>query len=57
MFVNLIHGSMKGPRVGNNPWGGTTLEWSTPSPPPHENFETEPVVTQEPYYHEEALTK
>lgn len=22
-----------------NPWGGNTLEWHTPSPPPHANFE------------------
>ena len=22
-----------------NPWGGNTLEWRTPSPPPHANFE------------------
>ncbi len=56
MFVNLIHGMMKGPRVGPNPWGGTTLEWTTQSPPIHENFEVEPVIVHEPYYHEEALT-
>ncbi len=56
MFVNLIHGAIKGPRVGPNPWGGTTLEWKTASPPIHENFEEEPVVIHEPYYHEEAFT-
>jgi cytochrome c oxidase subunit 1 len=26
-----------------NPWGGKTLEWTVPSPPPHENFEEIPV--------------
>ncbi len=57
MFVNLIHGMLKGPRVGPNPWGGTTLEWTTQSPPIHENFEVEPVVVNEPYYHEEAINK
>ena len=33
----------------DNPWGGTTLEWQTSSPPPTENFEVTPVVTQEAY--------
>jgi cytochrome c oxidase subunit 1 len=32
-----------------NPWGGTTLEWACPSPPPYYNFATPPVVTQGPY--------
>jgi cytochrome c oxidase subunit 1 len=34
-----------GPIVNGNPWEATTLEWSTPSPPPHGNFgDTVPVV-------------
>ncbi|HEY2409376.1 MAG TPA: cytochrome c oxidase subunit I [Polyangiaceae bacterium] len=32
-----------------NPWGGTTLEWQCPSPPPYYNFTKTPVVTQGPY--------
>jgi cytochrome c oxidase subunit 1 len=28
----------RGERVGPNPWGGHTLEWATPSPPPPGNF-------------------
>ena len=28
----------RGARVGANPWGGHTLEWATPSPPPPGNF-------------------
>lgn len=28
-----------------DPWGGFTLEWSIPSPPPAGNFETPPVVS------------
>ncbi|MEM6459267.1 MAG: cbb3-type cytochrome c oxidase subunit I, partial [Planctomycetota bacterium] len=31
-----------------NPWGANTLEWHTPSPPPHENFTYEPEGV-EPY--------
>ena len=54
MFWNLLHGIFKGERCGDNPWGGTTLEWTIPSPPPTENFEEIPVVTHEPYYHPEA---
>ncbi len=34
---------------GPNPWGAKGLEWQTPSPPPTENFEEIPVVTEEPY--------
>ena len=32
-----------------NPWGGTTLEWLTTSPPPYYNFHTPPDVVQGPY--------
>ena len=33
-----------------NPWRATTLEWSIPSPPPHDNFGgREPVVYHGPY--------
>jgi cytochrome c oxidase subunit I len=29
-------------KVGDNPWHATTLEWQTPTPPPHGNFDTPP---------------
>jgi cytochrome c oxidase subunit I len=45
----IIHGMLKGQKSGPNPWGAKTLEWQTPSPPPHENFITTPVVTAGPY--------
>ena len=33
-----------------NPWESTSLEWSIPSPPPHDNFgDIEPVVSHGPY--------
>jgi cytochrome c oxidase subunit 1 len=35
--------------AGNNPWRATGLEWTTPSPPPRDNFETAPIVNEEPY--------
>ena len=36
-------------KVGDNPWQGTTLEWATPTPPPHGNFTEIPVVARGPY--------
>jgi cytochrome c oxidase subunit 1 len=33
----------------DNPWQSTTLEWQTPTPPPHGNFTTPPVVHRGPY--------
>ncbi|MCX6251628.1 MAG: cbb3-type cytochrome c oxidase subunit I [Bacteroidetes bacterium] len=47
MVVNLF--SKKGPKAPDNPWGGSTLEWSVPSPPPQENFEHTPHISGNPY--------
>jgi len=33
----------------DNPWGGTTLEWQTSSPPIEHNFEDQPVLQRAPY--------
>jgi cytochrome c oxidase subunit 1 len=49
MLVNLFRGLFRGEPFGDNPWGGATLEWSIPTPPPTENFSEEPVVTHGPY--------
>jgi cytochrome c oxidase subunit 1 len=49
IFFNLLQALRKGERAGNNPWGGTTLEWQISSPPPAENFEKIPVVGKGPY--------
>jgi len=45
----LIHALLKGKKATSNPWGGVTLEWHIPSPPPLENFKEIPTVTREPY--------
>jgi cytochrome c oxidase subunit I len=37
-FANLAVSLFKGRRAPRNPWGGTTLEWQAPSPPPLYNF-------------------
>jgi cytochrome c oxidase subunit I len=48
-IVNFIHSLKKGrPVENNNPWQATTLEWLAPTPPPHGNFTTAPVVYRGP---------
>jgi len=42
---NLIKSRRKGAVAGNDPWGGATLEWELPSPPPDYNFVVVPHVT------------
>ena len=49
-FVLNFFGSMVwGARAADNPWRSTTLEWTTPSPPPRDNFLASPVVRRGPY--------
>lgn len=50
-LVYLILSLWIGPKAGPNPWDATGLEWQTPSPPPKDNFETIPVVTEGPYHY------
>ncbi len=38
-----------GPPAGPNPWGAKGLEWTTASPPPTENFDHIPIVTEDAY--------
>jgi cytochrome c oxidase subunit 1 len=55
-LIYLIWSMRYGRPAGPNPWGATGLEWQTPSPPPTENFDQTPVVTEEPYaYDREEL--
>jgi cytochrome c oxidase subunit I len=48
-LFTIIAGWLWGKESGDNPWGAKTLEWQTSSPPPHENFLVQPVVTAGPY--------
>ena len=41
---NFFYSLVAGPKAADNPWHANTLEWATPSPPPHYNFETIPTV-------------
>ncbi len=45
----FIHALFKGKKAEDNPWGGKSLEWTIPSPPPTENFEKIPFVKEGPY--------
>lgn len=47
--INLLRSLKLGEKAGDNPWHALTLEWQSPSPPPHENFVKQPVVTCWPY--------
>jgi cytochrome c oxidase subunit 1 len=48
-FANLLWSGKRGRRAVANPWEATTLEWTTASPPPYENFAELPVVFHGPY--------
>ncbi|HUF13053.1 MAG TPA: cbb3-type cytochrome c oxidase subunit I [Longimicrobiales bacterium] len=47
--VNFIWCLFRGRRADPNPWNANSLEWTTPSPPPHGNFPATPVVHRGPY--------
>ncbi len=44
----LVHSLFRGKPAPRNPWGGNSLEWHTPSPPPYDNFSDTPVA-EDPY--------
>lgn len=48
-IVNAVWSWVAGAKAADNPWEGLTLEWMTTSPPPVENFETDPVLATGPY--------
>ncbi len=45
----IVQSIWKGEKAPANPWGAKTLEWTVASPPPHHNFDVDPVVTAGPY--------
>ncbi len=55
VFTNLIVSVFKGEKAGENPWGGVTLEWQIPSPPPTENFLEPPTIPEKAYDFEGAF--
>lgn len=50
MFGNFVYALRRGEKTSiANIWGGGSLEWTVPTPPPLENYETIPVITEAPY--------
>lgn len=51
IFVaNFFWSLFKGKKAEINPWQATSLEWTVPSPPPHDNFSGQfPIVRHDPY--------
>jgi cytochrome c oxidase subunit I len=45
----VISSWRKGVPSGPNPWHANSLEWMVPTPPPLENFDVLPVITEDPY--------
>jgi cytochrome c oxidase subunit 1 len=54
---NFIYSWWRGPAAPANPWGATTLEWQTSSPPPHENFDVVPNIVGDPYGYGDPSTE
>ncbi len=52
-LIYLFWSMRYGPRAPSNPWGATGLEWQASSPPPKDNFDKTPVVTEEAYHYSE----
>ena len=55
-FYNLAHSLFRGERAPDDPWGGATLEWRTPTPPPVLNFTGAPDLSRGPYEYPEEVT-
>lgn len=48
-LLNIVTSRRHGQLAGSNPWGASSLEWATSSPPPSFNFHPSPsVVSREP---------
>ena len=52
---NFLSSVRAGEKAGSDPWGGSSLEWAIPSPPPVYNFASVPVVhSRDPLWHRES---
>ena len=49
MVFYLVASLLTGKKAMQNQWGGVTLDWMSPTPPPLENFAHAPKVTTEVY--------
>ena len=52
LLANLVYAWRRGRAAGPNPWDAHTIEWTTPSPPPHYNFAVIPRIDRrDPLWH------
>ncbi|MDP6418339.1 MAG: cytochrome c oxidase subunit I [Candidatus Krumholzibacteria bacterium] len=47
--IYLVQSLLRGKKAPANPWGASTLDWATTSPPIHHNFESTPEDEGDPY--------
>jgi len=55
--LNFILSMFLGKKAPANPWQANTLEWTIPSPPPHENYLHTPSVYRGPYEYSSPESK
>jgi cytochrome c oxidase subunit 1 len=48
-IINFFWSIKNGKKSSDNPWNSTTIEWQTPTPPPHGNFAKPIEVHRGPY--------
>jgi cytochrome c oxidase subunit I len=56
LLGNFLYSIFYGPKVGRNPWGANGIEWMTPSPPGHGNFDIPPIAYRGPYEYSSPKT-
>jgi cytochrome c oxidase subunit 1 len=57
-FANVVWTLAAGHKAEDNPWHANTLEWATPTPPPHGNFPGPlPTVYRGPYEYSSPLVE
>jgi cytochrome c oxidase subunit I len=56
LIANFVLSIFFGKKVGRNPWNANGLEWMTPSPPGHGNFDVPAVAYRGPYEYGNPLT-
>jgi cytochrome c oxidase subunit I len=56
LLYNFFSSMFIGKKCGRNPWNANGLEWTTPSPPGHGNFDIPPVCYHGPYEYSSPLS-
>jgi cytochrome c oxidase subunit 1 len=56
LLGNFVLSMFFGKECDRNPWHANSLEWATPTPPPHGNFESVPIVYRGPYEYSDPNT-